>query len=48
MFYADTRGLYDVARRMRAFAARNEVDREFWTPSPRIERMANEGGTFNP
>jgi 3-hydroxyacyl-CoA dehydrogenase len=24
MFYADTRGLYDVARRMRAFAARDE------------------------
>ena len=48
MFYADTRGLYDVARRMRAFAARGEVDRDFWTPSPRIERMASEGGTFNP
>ena len=24
------------------------VDRDFWTPSPRIERMASEGGTFNP
>ena len=48
MFYADTRGLYDVARRMRMFAARGEVDRDFWTPSPRIERMASEGGTFNP
>jgi 3-hydroxyacyl-CoA dehydrogenase len=48
MFYADTRGLYDVARRMHAFAARSETDRAFWTPSPRIERLASEGGTFNP
>jgi 3-hydroxyacyl-CoA dehydrogenase len=48
MFYADTRGLYDVARRMRAFAARGEADRAFWTPSPRLEQMANEGRTFNP
>jgi 3-hydroxyacyl-CoA dehydrogenase len=47
MFYADTRGLYDVVRRMREFAARAPADRAFWTPSPRIARLAAEGGTFH-
>ena len=48
MFYADTRGIYDVARRMREFAARPGADRAFWTPPSRIVRLAAEGGTFNP
>jgi 3-hydroxyacyl-CoA dehydrogenase len=47
MFYADARGLYDVVRRMHAFAARGEADRAFWTPTARLEKLAAEGGTFN-
>jgi 3-hydroxyacyl-CoA dehydrogenase len=47
MLHADVTGLFNVARRMREFAARPGPDRAFWTPAPRLERLAAEGGTFN-
>ncbi|SFF56753.1 3-hydroxyacyl-CoA dehydrogenase [Fontimonas thermophila] len=47
MFYADTVGLYTVARRMRAFARQPGADAAFWTPAPLLERLAAEGKTFN-
>ena len=45
MFYADTVGLFNVARAMRRFAA---ADPATWTPAPLLARLAAEGGTFNP
>jgi hypothetical protein len=46
MYYAGQRGLDDVVKRMREFAARSPVDSVFWTPAPRIEWLAAEGGTL--
>jgi 3-hydroxyacyl-CoA dehydrogenase len=46
MFYADTVGLYNVVRAMRAFAARGGVEAGAWTPAPLLARLAAEGGTF--
>jgi 3-hydroxyacyl-CoA dehydrogenase len=46
MFFADTVGLYNVVRSMRAFAAGGHGDAAFWTPAPRLFRLAAEGGTF--
>jgi len=48
VFHADTVGLDAVVRRMKAFAERGGADAAFWTPAPRLERLAAEGGTFNP
>jgi len=47
MLHADTVGLFNVARRLREFASRFVDDRAFWTPAPRLARLAAEGGTFN-
>ena len=47
MHYADSLGLYNVARSMRGYAARAHGDRAFWTPAPLIEKLAADGGTFN-
>ncbi len=47
MLYADMQGLYNVMRRMHAFAAMPNADKAFWTPAPRLARLAAEGKTFN-
>ena len=47
MFYADMLGLYNVVRRMHAFAAGPGAAAVFWTPAPLLVRLAAEGGTFN-
>ena len=47
MFYADTLGLYNVARRMRHFEANPHADPDFWKPAPLLARLAAEGKTFN-
>jgi 3-hydroxyacyl-CoA dehydrogenase len=47
MFYADTLGLYNVARRMNALATIPNADAEFWKPAPLLARLAAEGRTFN-
>ncbi|HZQ62052.1 MAG TPA: 3-hydroxyacyl-CoA dehydrogenase family protein, partial [Casimicrobiaceae bacterium] len=46
MLYADMQGLFNVARRMRAFAALPGADSAFWTPAPLLVRLAEEGKTF--
>ena len=46
MLYADSVGLYNVARRMREFAANPLTDRKFWQPAKLIEKLAAEGGSF--
>jgi 3-hydroxyacyl-CoA dehydrogenase len=46
MLYADSVGLYNVARRMRQFAQNPRTDRRFWQPAKLIEKLAAEGGTF--
>jgi 3-hydroxyacyl-CoA dehydrogenase len=47
MFYADTLGLYNVARRMKELAAIPNADADFWQPAPLIAKLAAEGRTFN-
>jgi 3-hydroxyacyl-CoA dehydrogenase len=47
MQYADSQTLYEVARRMRGFAAQAGGDAEFWKPAPLIEQRAAEGRSFN-
>jgi 3-hydroxyacyl-CoA dehydrogenase len=47
MQYADSRTLYEVARRMQGFAALPGADSAFWTPAPLLARLAAEGGSFN-
>lgn len=47
MQYADSQTLYEVARRMHAFAAQAGSDAEFWKPASLIEKLAAEGRTFN-
>lgn len=47
MLYADTVGLYMVVRRMRHFAAAGGAEASFWTPTPLLARLAEEGGSFN-
>lgn len=44
MFYADTVGLYNVRRRMRTLA----MQQPWWTPTTLMDRLASEGGRFNP
>jgi 3-hydroxyacyl-CoA dehydrogenase len=45
MFYADTLGLPNVVMAMAQYAKGRHGD--FWTPSPRLARLAAEGKTFN-
>jgi 3-hydroxyacyl-CoA dehydrogenase len=47
MLHADQIGLFNVLRRMRALATAPRGDREFWTPAPLLQRLADEGATFN-
>ena len=47
LLYADTLGLYNVMRRMRAFATLPGADTAFWTPAPLLARLAADGRTFN-
>jgi 3-hydroxyacyl-CoA dehydrogenase len=47
MHYADSSKLYEVARRMRKFAAQTGGDAEFWMPAPLLERLASENRSFN-
>jgi 3-hydroxyacyl-CoA dehydrogenase len=46
MCYADTVGLFTVARTMRQFAQNRLTDRAFWQPAALIERLAATGGSF--
>jgi 3-hydroxyacyl-CoA dehydrogenase len=45
MLYADTVGLYNVARAVKRFAA--ESGDRFWEPAPLLAKLAAEGKTFN-
>jgi 3-hydroxyacyl-CoA dehydrogenase len=47
MFYADTLGLYNVARRMNQLADNPNDDAAFWKPAPLLAKLAAEGRTFN-
>ncbi len=47
MFYADTVGLYNVARAMRGFAATSPEAARFWQPAPLLTKLVAEGKTFN-
>jgi len=47
MFYADSIGLYHVARSMSRFAANPHGDPGFWKPAPLLARLAAEGKSFN-
>jgi len=47
MLYADMTGLYNVVNRMADFAANPHGDAAFWTPAPRLARLAAEGKEFN-
>jgi len=46
MFFADTVGLYNVVRAMRAFAGGGGDQAQTWTPAPLLSRLAADGGTF--
>jgi 3-hydroxyacyl-CoA dehydrogenase len=46
MLYADTVGLFNVARAMRRFAQNPLTDQKFWQPARLIEQLAAEGGSF--
>ena len=46
MRYADSIGIYDVARRMRAYAALPGADTAFWTPAASVQRLAASGASF--
>jgi 3-hydroxyacyl-CoA dehydrogenase len=45
MFYADSVGLDKVYEAVRRY---HEAHGELWTPAPLLERLAREGGRFNP
>jgi 3-hydroxyacyl-CoA dehydrogenase len=47
MLYADQYGLYNVANRMRAFAANPHGDPAFWQPAPRLVELVKAGRGFN-
>ncbi|MEP7275349.1 MAG: 3-hydroxyacyl-CoA dehydrogenase NAD-binding domain-containing protein [Betaproteobacteria bacterium] len=47
MLYADMTGLYEVMRRMQAFAGMPGADAAFWSPAPLLVRLAADGKTFN-
>jgi 3-hydroxyacyl-CoA dehydrogenase len=45
MLYADTLGLYRVARTMKRF--HEETGDAFWQPAPLLEKLVNDGKSFN-
>ena len=47
MLYADTMGLYNVARSMERLAKNPHGDPGFWKPAPLLAKLAQEGKTFN-
>jgi len=47
MLYADSVGLYNVARAMKRFGAMPGGDAKFWEPAPLLAKLAAEGKTFN-
>jgi 3-hydroxyacyl-CoA dehydrogenase len=47
MLYADQVGLPNVARALRRIAAEPGADTTFWTPAPLLQRLADEGKSFN-
>jgi 3-hydroxyacyl-CoA dehydrogenase len=47
MLYADSVGLYNVARAMKRFGAMPGGDPKFWEPAPLLAKLAAEGKTFN-
>jgi len=46
MFYADTVGLYHVARRCEQFAQNRLTDQKFWQPARLLRQLAAEGKSF--
>jgi 3-hydroxyacyl-CoA dehydrogenase len=46
MFYADALGAAEVHRTIRGFAERLGNEHGYWTPSPLLERLAEQGGSF--
>lgn len=46
MNYANEVGLYNVARRMRQFAAEPDGNKDFWTPAALIEQLIEQGKSF--
>jgi len=47
LFYADTLGIYNVARSMARLATNAQADPAFWQPAPLLAKLAAEGKTFN-
>jgi 3-hydroxyacyl-CoA dehydrogenase len=47
MLYADSVGLYNVARAMKRFGAMPGGDAKFWEPAPLLAKLAADGKTFN-
>ena len=47
MHYAESRSLYEVARRMRQFAELPGADREFWQPAERLQQCIASGEGFD-
>jgi 3-hydroxyacyl-CoA dehydrogenase len=47
MLYADSVGLYNVARAMKRYGAMPGGDAKFWEPAPLLAKLAAEGKTFN-
>jgi 3-hydroxyacyl-CoA dehydrogenase len=47
MLYADSQGLYNVARSMEKLARNPHGDPGFWKPAPLLDKLAKEGKTFN-
>jgi 3-hydroxyacyl-CoA dehydrogenase len=47
MHYAESRSLYEVARRMRQFVELPGADREFWQPAERLQQCIASGEGFD-
>jgi len=47
MHYAESRSLYEVARRMREFASLPGADQAFWQPAPLLQHCASTGQAFD-
>lgn len=47
MKYADQVGLFNVAESMKRFARNPRDDASFWQPAPLLQKLAEEGKTFN-
>ena len=47
MCYADTQGLFNVARTMKRFAQNPHDDATFWQPAPLLAKLVAEGKTFS-